>query len=353
MCRFCWMCRHICPVAGATGSEGWGPRARGLMVSMIERGTEYTAEIADSIFHCTLCDACANDCVTGWKPADFIREARTLAIVNDIAPAAIVKQIENIGELGNIYGLNLCDELSERIHTLPEKADILLFLGQSGRTLGSSTSIALMDILDKANVHYTVLPDEAPSGTYLYDLMGMTGEVQEAAKNAAAQIMNIGVKKVIALSPNDAIMFREHYGSWGLLEGVQVVSATSFVAELISDGQLPVKPVNLTASLHEPVRLVRGLEEEQPLLNIIAALKIDYVPFFLHGKFSRCVGNPIMDCYDSNVVKHMVEVRCGDARRIKSPAIITASAEDFQIMRKYADSDIEIIDIFTLIAHNS
>ena len=47
-CRFCWMCRHICPVAGATGSEGWGPRARGLMVSMIERGSaELDAEIAE------------------------------------------------------------------------------------------------------------------------------------------------------------------------------------------------------------------------------------------------------------------------------------------------------------------
>ena len=45
-CRFCWMCRHICPVAGATGSEAWTPRARGLMISMIERGTEFDKDIA-------------------------------------------------------------------------------------------------------------------------------------------------------------------------------------------------------------------------------------------------------------------------------------------------------------------
>ena len=74
MCRFCWMCRHICPVAGATGYKGWGPRARGLMVSMIERGSaELDAEIAEAMYHCTVCDACANDCEAGWKPIDFIR----------------------------------------------------------------------------------------------------------------------------------------------------------------------------------------------------------------------------------------------------------------------------------------
>ena len=37
-CRFCWMCRHICPTGIATGREEFTPRARGLMVSMLKRG---------------------------------------------------------------------------------------------------------------------------------------------------------------------------------------------------------------------------------------------------------------------------------------------------------------------------
>ena len=50
-CRFCWMCRHICPVAGSTGNEGWTPRARGLLVSLIERGVKYDADIAEAMYH--------------------------------------------------------------------------------------------------------------------------------------------------------------------------------------------------------------------------------------------------------------------------------------------------------------
>lgn len=349
MCRFCWMCRHICPVAGATGSEGWGPRARGLMVSMIERGTEYDAEIADSIYHCTLCDACANDCVTGWKPADFIREARTLAVVNDIAPGRIMAQIDNLARHGNVYGLPLCEKLAERIDTLPEKADILLYLGQTGRTAGSSVSMALMDILDKAGIVYTAVKDELPSGAFLNDLMGTTGDVQNAAAAAAEQISGSGAKLLVSLSPNDTVMFREHYSEWSLLEGVKVSSATSFVAALLEEKKLAPSALELSASLQEPVKLTRGLEEEKPLLDIVAALGINYIPMFLHGKFSRCVGNPIMECYDSNVVRHMVEVRCDDARRINSSSIITACADDYFIMSKYADKDIRILDIFALI----
>ena len=34
-CRFCWMCRHLCPVQLVTGKETNTPRAKGLLVSMI------------------------------------------------------------------------------------------------------------------------------------------------------------------------------------------------------------------------------------------------------------------------------------------------------------------------------
>ena len=35
-CRFCWMCRHLCPVGLATGKEINTPRAKGLLLSMVE-----------------------------------------------------------------------------------------------------------------------------------------------------------------------------------------------------------------------------------------------------------------------------------------------------------------------------
>lgn len=138
-CRFCWMCRHICPVAGATGSEAWTPRARGLMISMIERGTEFDKDIAEAMYHCTLCDACANDCVTGYKPSEYTREARMRAVVEDLAPAAVIKMIDTISECGNIFGLSAMGKLFEKAGKLPEKAEVLLFIGQTAEAMRADT----------------------------------------------------------------------------------------------------------------------------------------------------------------------------------------------------------------------
>ena len=207
-CRFCWMCRHICPVAGATGSEAWTPRARGLMISMIERGTEFDKDIAEAMYHCTLCDACANDCVTGYKPSEYTREARMRAVVEDLAPAAVIKMIDTISECGNIFGLSAMGKLFEKAGKLPEKAEVLLFIGQTAEAMRADTGVHAISILKKAGVDFTVLADEPASGAYLGELMGYTGDVQAVAAHTAKMIADTGAKTLVVLNPADAAMFK-------------------------------------------------------------------------------------------------------------------------------------------------
>ena len=48
-CRFCWMCRHICPIGNATGQERNTARARAMILSMVNRGSvELTPDIMDN-----------------------------------------------------------------------------------------------------------------------------------------------------------------------------------------------------------------------------------------------------------------------------------------------------------------
>ena len=351
-CRFCWMCRHICPVAGSTGSEAWNPRSRGLMVSMIERGTEYNSEIAETMYHCTMCDACSNDCVTGFKPTDFIREARMLAVVNDIAPKAIMKEIENILEKDNIFGAAVNEKFALEAEKHSGNADVMLFVGQAGRTVAADTAVNAMQLLDKAGVCYTVLKDEPASGAYLGDLMGFVGDVQNAAVKAASAIKAAGTKKLVVLNPYDAVMFRDQYAKWNLLTDVEIVTISAFVAELIAAGALKPGKAELKASLQEPIKLTRGLDEEKPLKDIIEALGVDHVELFLHGKMSRCVGTAIIDGYAPEVAKAMVKTRLEDAARLGSSKIITASPDDSYIMKKYVTDEFEIVDLFTLLNEN-
>ena len=347
-CRFCWMCRHICPVEGSTGNEGWTPRARGLMISMIERGTAYDAEIAEAMYHCTLCDACANDCATGYKPSEFIREARTIAVVENIAPKKVVDAIEAISEKGSIFEENAAAAIAEAVGKLPEKAEVLLFAGQTAVSVYPKAAINAAELMKKAGVEFTMLEAEPESGAYMAELMGYTGDVQAMAAAAAERIAASGAKKIVVLNPADAVIFRDEYSKWGLLNGVEVVTATAFFAELIEAGKLSPKAEAMVASIQEPVKLTRGLSEEEPLKELAKAAGIELKELFLHGKFSRCIGTVPFDVYAPEVVKEMVAVRCADAQRLGSKVIVTASPDDFYIMSKYAVG-VKIFDIFEML----
>lgn len=344
-CRFCWMCRHICPVAGSTGNEGWTPRARGLMVSMIERGTEYNAEIAEAMYHCTLCDACANDCATSYKPSTFIREARTLAVAEGFAPDAVVKSIETIMSCGNIFG-----KAEAAVSTDNNTADVLLYVGQTANAKCASVAVSAAALLKKAGVDFTVLKDEPATGAYAAELMGFTGEVQDMAKKLDAAVKATGAKKMVVLNPADGVIMKEQYKEWGLLDGVEIVTATAFVAELIESGKLNVGKAELKASLQEPVKLTRGLDEIEPAKALVKAAGIEFVELFLNGKLARCIGTVPFSLYAPEVVKQMVRVRCEDAMRLGSDCIVTASPDDYYVMSSFAPEGIRIADIFEILA---
>ena len=341
-CRFCWMCRHICPVAGSTGNESWTPRAKGLMVSMVERGTEFDAGIADVMYHCTFCDACANDCVTGFKPSEFIREARTHALVEGLAPASVLNAIDTIMEKGNIFG----EEAACPAGT--PGADVLLYLGQTARAVSPDMAVQAAQLLTKAGVAFQIMEKEPVSGAYLGELMGFTGDVQNVAAATAAELEKTGAKTLVVLNPADAQMFRDQYGQWGLLQNMEIVTFTAFAAELVRGGKIAARPVSCKASLQEPVKLTRGLEEEAPAKELLAAAGVENVEMFLNGKMSRCVGTIPFDFISPATVREMVRVRVDDARRMGSEAIVAASPDDAYLLRKYA-VDMKILDLVSLL----
>ena len=351
-CRFCWMCRHICPVGIATGNEAWTPRARGLLLSAAERGTAFDESVAEAMFKCSLCDACANDCATGYKPSLFIREARTYAVAEGLAAPAVMQAIENIMNTQNIYGDARNKELCSAVAALPEKAEVLLYLGQTAYARGSQTGFAVISLLKKAGVNFTVLKDEPASGGLLSELIGFTGEVQQQAARAAAAITATGAKTLVVLNPHDGCIFTEEYAKWNLLPGVKVLTATAFLAELAESGKLAVKTTGLKASFQDPCRLARGLGETEACRKLLKALSVELTEMFLSGKMSRCCGGPVMNAHSPDVVKRMVASRQADAQRLGAETIITACPDCQDIMTAHGDGKATYIDLFRLLDEN-
>ena len=119
-CRFCWMCRHVCPIGNATGQERNTARARALGASLVVRGASALKVIADNVYECTLCGACTNNCVTGWDPKVFIQELKTEIVLNGETPAYIASLLEKYQKTGNVYGKEVCKCLDELYNTCSE-----------------------------------------------------------------------------------------------------------------------------------------------------------------------------------------------------------------------------------------
>ena len=188
-CRFCWMCRHLCPVQHQTGKELNTPRAKGLLLSMVnKKAQEFDKDMGQAMYECLLCDACTNDCATGYQPPLFIREARTEAVVSEVAPASVMKLIENVETTGNIYGV-------EKPSYGQDGTDVLVYIGEVAAIKVPEMAKHLLALLAKAGVSAKVLANEPASGVMLGDLMGYTEEVRKQAEVCAKTLNETGLPR--------------------------------------------------------------------------------------------------------------------------------------------------------------
>ncbi|HEY8463415.1 MAG TPA: (Fe-S)-binding protein [Bacillota bacterium] len=351
-CRYCWMCRHLCPIGLKTGKEINTPRAKGLLVAMNERGFPMDSSAAEAMYECLLCGLCTNDCVTGFDPLIFIREARTEAVVNNLVPPYVRKVIDRILETGNPFGLpakKKWDALKDEVATLPDQADVLLYVGNTAAYRTPEIAKAVMSLLKKAGISFTVLQNELSSGIELGDLIGFVEEVRTMAKACAAAINKIGPKTVVVLDTYDAACFKHEYQEWNCKIEADVVTATAFIAELVRNSKLVIEKRNTVVTYHDSARLARDLGEHEPARELIAATGATLKEMFLNRRLAKCCGSELVNQYRPDLTRLTAESRWEDAIRTGAKALITACPQAYDVLAKAIPTEMELIDLFRLL----
>lgn len=341
-CRFCWMCRHVCPVGLATGKEATTPRGRAVLLKYILTGMNIEEEVAPDMFACCLCNACASWCETGFEPAVYIREARTEALVGDYVPAAVAPVVDRVLETGSIYAAS-----NPVTGAFPEKADVLLVLGETARAKRPDIVAAAISLLKKAGVNFTVLADEPPVGAMMFDLVGEINEVKSVAESFAEKAKATGAETIVLLDPADTRMIKQEYARWGISFGA-VETITTYVAGLLEKGTLKVaKPYTGTVTFHDPCKLARDLEETEPARAILAATGATLKEMYLNRENTRCCGGEVLASHSESTTKLISQNRLDDAKRTKADFCITACPGCADMLGK--DGGDFIKDIFVLL----
>ncbi len=346
-CRFCWMCHHICPIGNATGQERNTARARALGISLVNREAIDLSEIMDNIYECCGCGACVHDCVTGWDPVMFTKETRLQAALDGKTPDYINVLIDNCLETGNAYGKTAtCETLTAAIKAHADKKDTLLLLGVDAKFMACKQALKAIQVLEKAGVDFSVLENEPATGAQLDFLIGAANETKEQMTACAKVLDNYNT--VVVYDPNDAKAIKQLYKEYGIETKANVVTYTSFVANLLRDGKL--EPVNSGKAVvfQDPYQLSRGLEETEEAREIIMSYAV-LGEMLLNRAETVWAGNILMAQYKPEVVKLVSERRIFNATSIGADTIVTACVGEYVALNNVEQDKVKIISIEDLI----
>ena len=346
-CRFCWMCRHICPIGNATGLERNTSRARALGLSLVNRGTFQLSDVIDNVYECAGCGACTKECVTGWDPVMFTKEARLDAAMEGVLPEYINRLVDNCLETGNAYGrTDVDDALASAIAKHADKKDILLFLGVDARYKVPESAVKALKVLEKAGVEFTVLADEPASGQQLECLISAANETKEQM-TACAKVLN-RFAKVVVYDPQDAKVMKREYKEWGVNLDAEVVTFTSYLAELLDAGKLAANSTGKEVTYQDPFQLARDLgeiEEPREVISAYATIK----EMLCCGKDTMWAGNLLMKEWMNDVMVSVAKNRIQNAKGVGADTIVTASVSEYASLKAVEQNEVKIVSIEELI----
>lgn len=347
-CRFCWMCRHICPIGNATGQERNNARARALSLSLVLRSAaELTPGIVDNVYECALCGACTNDCATGWDPVAFTKDVRLQIALEGKTPGYIEKILDNIEKTGNIYGIiDLDKTLKREIESLPAKTDILLFLGQDARYKVPQAAVNAIKLLKKSGISFSVLADEPDSGYMLDTMVGAAEETRSTMKKAAKVLSEY--KTVVAFDPADAKVFLREYKEWNISINANTLTFTSFLEKLINDGNLKPKKSHKIVTLQDAAHLARDLEETEPFRKVVGSCA-DIKEMMLNRRDTVWAGNLLMNEYIPDVMVKVAQRRWVNALETGADIMVTASPSEYAVLSECKPESMELLTLEELV----
>lgn len=336
-CRFCWMCRHICPIGNATGLERNTARARALALSMVYRGAEKLEDMSENLYECTLCGACVKECVTGWDPIDFTLAARTEASLNGILPEYIAKLLENFSECGNIFA----KELNKNIKFSTALTDTLIYFGETTRYALPSAIAEVSELLNKCGAKYTSLEEEISSGNSIYFITGKTAETKAQAEKCAEQLNRFST--VVVYDPADLKMFIRIYKELGINITAEIIGFNAYILKLIKADKINIVWTDKVYTAQDNFNYSRDLEDSETVRKLIGYCG-NNKEMLLYGKDTMFAGSLLMNEYMPKVMKAVATKRIDNLKGVGATTVITESPDEYALL-KNADAGIDVLSV--------
>lgn len=314
-CNSCGLCQPACPIFKATRRGALSARGKMIVLQdILEDRQEICDELIETLFQCTLCASCANQCPAGVDVPEILKAARKDMVDAGTCHPAFKSMNQILDEHANIYSI---DERKTFGRKVKARADFVYFMGCVGQHREEKAVEATLDILDYLEVDYTLI-EEVCCSVVLEDV-GFSIHEDLAAKNVAL-IRDTGAKAVITGCPYCMRTFKKKEQYSPLRDaGIETLHISQFFKDFDFKAQTDLK-----VTYHDPCDLGRhcGIYEEPR--QIIRKLAPNYVELPDHHAEALCcgAGGGVHWAYSQNSLA-MARYRLQQAEQVGADVILT------------------------------